>query len=159
MNNHAQTYNNLIQNFGDTLQNTSMDTEKNHCMTANQITVVNFDAFKDSIVRRFGLSESPKSCDALCYINGQFFLIEFKNGKMNKHEIRGKIFESLLLLTEELGVTINYTRNNLTFILVYNDSAQERHFIDSALSQKAKIKEILFGLDSFEEFILKKFLQ
>jgi hypothetical protein len=125
-------------------------------MTTNQIIVVNFDTFKDSIVRRFGLSESPKSCDALCYINGQFFLIEFKNGKMNKHEIRGKIFESLLLLTEELKVTINYTRDNLTFILVYNDSAQGRHDIDSALSRKAKINDILFGLDGFERLYFKK---
>jgi hypothetical protein len=105
MNNHEQTYNNLVQNFGTTFQETSMDTENNVYMTTNQITVVNFDTFKESIVRKFGLSESPKSCDALWYINGQFFLIEFKNGNINrnkKHEIRGKIFESLLLLTEEL---------------------------------------------------------
>jgi hypothetical protein len=125
-------------------------------MTTNQFTVVNFDAFKENIVRKFGLSKSPKSCDALCCINGQFFLIEFKNGKMDKnkvYEIRGKIFESLLLLTEELGVTINYTRNNLTFILVYNDSV--RHSINSSLSRKAKINDILFGLDSFEKIYFK----
>jgi hypothetical protein len=125
-------------------------------MTTNQNQVVNFDNFKDDIVRRFGLSESPKSCDALCYINGHFFLIEFKNGKINKHEIRGKVFESLLLLMEELEVTINYTRNNITFILVYNDSAPGRHDIDIVLSQKAKRNDILFGLDSIERLYFKK---
>ncbi|MDR0704694.1 MAG: hypothetical protein LBF88_06850 [Planctomycetaceae bacterium] len=86
-------------------------------------------------------------------------MIEFKNGQMNKskiHEIRGKIFESLLLLTDELGVTINYTRNNLTFILVYNDLAQGRHAIASALSRKSKINDILFGLDRFERVYFKK---
>ncbi|MDR0338039.1 MAG: hypothetical protein LBI18_13215 [Planctomycetaceae bacterium] len=85
-------------------------------------------------------------------------MIEFKNGKINKHEIRGKIFESLLLLTEELEVTINYTRNNLTFILVYNDSAQGRHDIDSSLSRKAKLTDVLFGLDCFERIYFKKVL-
>ncbi|MDR2441504.1 MAG: hypothetical protein LBE12_19250 [Planctomycetaceae bacterium] len=153
MNNYVQKYNELIQDFGDTLKNTSLDIANTCYMTMNTTAVVNFDNFKRSIAKKLHLPATPKSCDTLCYENGQFFLIEFKNGKIGKaeiHQIREKIFESLLLLTEKLNVTIDYTRKNLTFILVYNDSAQGRHKINSHLSQKAKTTCTHFGLTNFK---------
>jgi hypothetical protein len=47
-------------------------------------------------------------------------LIEFKNGvidDLKNYEIKVKIFETLLILTERLGKTIQFTRNYVTFIL------------------------------------------
>jgi hypothetical protein len=176
MENLVQTYDELIRDFGDTFEQVSCDADNSSYMTSNKIKVVNFDKFKESVVRKFSLKNSPKSCDALWYADKQFYLIEFKNGKVDKiqtHEIRGKIFESLLLLTEKLEATINFTRQKLTFIFVYNDeSARWRHDINNSLAKKAKTDNSPFGfnifkkiyfndvleknIDEFEEFIVTK---
>jgi hypothetical protein len=73
-------------------------------------------------------THDAKSCDALYRSNNaHWFLIEFKMGNIDNtkiYEIRGKVFESLLLLTEQLDETICFTREYCTFILVYNNGRQ-----------------------------------
>jgi hypothetical protein len=103
-------------------------------MTKCQKEVVAFDAFKKDIVQKKKWKDSPSSCDALYRHDAKtWFLIEFKNGQLeyfkdNRQpdttkflEIIRKLFESLFLLTKELGQTIDFTHKNLVFVLVYNE--------------------------------------
>lgn len=126
-------YAQMLDEFGDTLEQVSKDSAeevnpqgRGVFMTSCKKKVVNFDKFKDSVAARYALKNSPNSCDAL-YMKSEneWFLIEFKNGRIDKEKIfqvRGKIFQSLLLLTEKLAKTICFTRENLNFIFVYNEN-------------------------------------
>lgn len=119
--NDLTTYNNLLGDFRCTLKETSEDASNNVFMTSSQEDVVNFDKFKDSFFQN-DKDPRPKSCDALYrYTDGTWFLIEFKNGRIENQQVIRKFFESLLLLTQKLGVTIDFTRLNLVYILVYNE--------------------------------------
>jgi hypothetical protein len=129
----SDIYYQMLDKFGDTLEQLSKDTDEEAkpkgrgvFMTSSKKKAVNFDKFKDSITAHYALSISPNSCDALyMQSENEWFLIEFKNGRIDKEkvfQIRGKIFQSLLLLTEKLDKTIGFTRDNLNFILVYNEN-------------------------------------
>jgi hypothetical protein len=73
-------------------------------MTDSLLEVVNFDAVKDHYITSLKLSTVPKSKDALLVKSDRkSIFIEFKNGCVNKKEefdIRKKIYDSLLLLTD-----------------------------------------------------------
>ena len=131
----AGIYQQMLSEFGEPLEQTSKDSDEEAnpkgrgvFMTSSQEKVVNFDKFKESIAAKFSLAASPNSCDALYMPSeNEWFLIEFKNGNIDKEkvfQIRGKIFQSLLLLTEKIDKTICFTRENLNFILVYNETVQ-----------------------------------
>jgi hypothetical protein len=160
----ADIYQQMLDEFGDTLEQTSKDSDEEAYpkgrgvfMTASRQKVVNFDKFKESIVRKYGLSDSPNSCDAL-YMRpeNEWVLMEFKNGTIDKktiHQIRGKIFQSLLLLTEKLKTTICFTRKNMTFILVYNENA--RIEIGNSLGKLSGTHFSPFGLNSLQKLYFK----
>jgi hypothetical protein len=164
----ADIYNQMLDKFGATLKRLSIDSDEKKnpkgrgvFMTSCKTKAVNFDRFKDSIARKYELSTCPRSCDAL-YLRpeNEWFLIEFKNGKINKFEIRGKIFESLLLLTEKLDKTIAFTREKLTFILVYNkDTAKidaARIGLGNQLFKNSNSKFFPFGLDGMKKLYFKE---
>jgi hypothetical protein len=101
-----KTYSDMLACYGETLEKTSEDTNKplsERFMTSCKKVVVNIDKFKSGFVKDMGLSQVPMSCDTLCMISpDEFFLIEFKNGiidDIKNHEIKVKIFETLLILT------------------------------------------------------------
>jgi MoaA/NifB/PqqE/SkfB family radical SAM enzyme len=163
----AGIYQQMLREFGDTLKYTSKDSDEEAnpkgrgvFMTPSQERVVNFDTFKKSIAAKFALKDSPKSCDALYMpAENEWFLIEFKNGSIDREkvfQIRRKIFESLLLLTEKLDKTICFTRENLSFILVYNETIP-RIEIGKSLSNLAGNSQFFpFGLDSFKKLYFKE---
>jgi hypothetical protein len=153
-------YQQMLTEFGDTLEKTSED--NGTFMTASQKKVVNFDEFKSSVAAKYGVRNTPNSCDALyMHARNEWFLIEFKNGKLNQRDIyqlRGKILQSLLLLTEKLKKTILFTRANLDFILVYNRNKKHSARIHTGycLNKLAKTKFFPFGLDGLEKLYLKE---
>jgi hypothetical protein len=165
-----EIYNRLLARFGNTFEKISEDInikDSNKYMTSSQKLVINFDHFKNDFVSKMALSNVPLSCDALYMVSpNDLFLIEFKNGKIDsnlKYEIKVKIFESLLLLSEELNETIQFTRTNVTFILVYNekinqqvpeDSGKER--IKRAIWGLAHSYEAYLGIERFEKLYFKK---
>jgi ribosomal protein S17E len=164
-------YNELISNFPDTLEKTSEDVNKSTVdkyMTLCKKTVVNVDKFIYDFVKNMSLTSIPKSCDALYMTpENEYFMIEFKNGKIEakiNYEINVKILESLLMLSEKFTETIAFTRNNMNFILVYNENIEhgQEQYDNTRVSQvsvhvfkRAHISIIRFGLHRFKKLYFK----
>ena len=164
-------YNDMLNKFPSTMKEASEDNSKSSVdryMTLSGIPVVKFDAFKDAFIKNMALTGTPLSCDVL-YMTAQneLFLIEFKNGKIEarkNQDIKIKIFESLLMLSEEFSRTIEFTRDNLELILVYNENANHgpKELADTGLNaikmivcNLAHIRMIRFGLHRFKKLYFK----
>jgi len=142
-------------------------------MTESNLEVIDFDAVKREYMRGIISSESPTSCDALFVDNrGKYYLIEFKSGYISKtksYEIWLKILDSMLIALDILNKGISFSREAMSFILVYNEgknpqdafgdgmqvsdsrTAIAEHFIE----RKAKKKYIRFNLERFEKLYFK----
>ena len=165
-------YDDMLKKFPDTLKNTSKDKNKHSddkYMTMCETMVVNFDIFKNEFVKNLKLQTPPRSCDALYMTkNNELFMIEFKNGiiqALKNYKIKTKIYESLLILCEKIFQTIEYTRNNLSFILVYNENVKHgqeqyedtgKYKIIKHLNDKADEQIIRFGLTHFKKLYFKE---
>jgi hypothetical protein len=152
----------MLGDYGETLEKTSEDVNKSPAerfMTSCKKIVVNIDKFKSDFVKNMRLSQVPKSCDALCMTSpDEFFLIEFKNGiidDLKNYEVKTKIFETLLLLTEKLDRTIQFTRENLTFILVYNEDVSHKFYIHGRVFSRTADFKLDMGLARFEKIYFK----
>lgn len=92
-------------------------------MTDSTIQAINFDKVKTRYTNSLGLSEeSAKSVDALVTLANVPTFIEFKNGKMKneKRTVKDKLRDSLLMYCDITETTISDSRENVDFILVYN---------------------------------------
>jgi hypothetical protein len=142
-----------------TLKETSKDDHDDNnveYMTTSELSAVNFDLVKKKYKEILFLPEAPKSCDALYYNESEEdYLIEFKNGKVDKRDVEQKIFESLLVLTDIVNQNISYTRENLSFILVYNKTKNPKMFILSNISNKANKKPNALTLERFRRLYFK----
>ena len=161
-----------IKKYGDkaitTLKEASFDSINNEYMTDSAIKVYNFDKIKDEYIKEnFNkcIAEDFKSNDALYYNNEKFFFIEFKNGciekQSEKEKLRSKIAESLLILTDILQENLNFTRQNCSYILVYNKKKNtklekkknsSKTAIGKNLSKKAKQEHSIVPM--FKKYIL-----
>ncbi len=164
--------NNILQEYKCTLKEASKDPANNEFMTQSTLEVINFDAVKDEYCKDLCLKEPPKSNDALFINNNNYYFIEFKNGKVEGKDIfdiRQKNFDSLLILTDIICKGISFTRQNLTYILVYNEKKNTfdneqiqdpppsiigigKHFAETT----AKENYIRFGLDKFKKLYFKE---
>ena len=118
-------YSQLLANCRATFKDTSYDPTHKEYMTESPVIAVNFDQAKNDYVEDLRLPESPKSCDALYFHhNGTYYLVEFKNGGIDNlkcYEIKMKILDSLLILLDQMNKTVSFSRENLSYILVYNE--------------------------------------
>ena len=122
---------NILKNEITSLKETSkylkdQEDRADYYMAASMLEVVNFDSVKSKYVEKLAVPETPTSVDAF-YVasDGNMYLIEFKSGGLAKRkivEVKLKIFDSLLLLTDILQCNISETREQLNFILVYNET-------------------------------------
>ena len=98
-------------------------------MTESELTAVCFDDVKDEYVELLGMSEIPKSNDALFDEgNGTLVFVEFKSGHIDSQKqfaIRKKIYDSTLIFTDITSTGISYMREQMKYILVYNDAANK----------------------------------
>ena len=143
-------------------------------MTNSEIQVINFDKVKDCYIKDMSLTGKPCSNDAL-YIgkNSKIFFVEFKNGNLEKNKqkifnVYNKIYDSLLIFNDIVHQNISFCRENLYFILVYNESkncSEEREtkqedspkaMISKRIHNKAKKKFVRFGLEKFEKIYFKE---
>lgn len=165
----------IFKNNLSTLKETSKDIHDGvDFMTESEIEVVNFNGVKNDYIKDLHVSDTPKSNDAL-YVGkeNKLVFIEFKNGKINdikEFDIRRKIFDSLLILMDIIKETAAFTRNHLTYILVYNEERNSQNqknstnvqdsksklFIGSHFAHKGGKKFIRFDLEKFEKLYFKE---
>ena len=155
-----------VTSFAETSKDTDSDEVK--YMTHSEIKVVNFDEVKNEYIRDMKLPITPCSNDAL-YVDAdkKYYLVEFKNGKMNKlkiYNVQNKIYDSLLIFCDIVNQNISFCRENVSFILVYNEGKnpleegkQEnpRVAIGKYFSAKANKKFIRFDLEKFRTLYFK----
>ncbi|HIW59551.1 MAG TPA: hypothetical protein H9880_06670 [Candidatus Anaerobutyricum avicola] len=150
------------------------DGEEPGYMTDSQIQVINFDKVKDGYIKNLALSNTPCSNDALYFgKDNKIFFVEFKNGVLDERPRRNfnickKIYDSLLIFNDIVNKNISFCRENLYFILVYNENKNKREackteqeesskaIISKKIHKKAKKKFIRFGLDRFEKLYFKE---
>lgn len=153
-----------------TLEYASKDKESGDdvYMTHSQIMVTDFDKVKDEYTKIFKLNNHPASNDAL-YIksDSESVFIEFKNGDINKFNIRKKIYDSVLIFTDLVDCTISDTREHMEYILVYNSDknsdpktkyleSKNRDDIGKILLGYGRKELIKFGLEMFEGYCFKE---
>lgn len=138
---------NAFQIFVDhpsNLKETSIDKRdgKAQYMTLSTREAVNFDGVKEEYVKSLGVSEIPKSNDAL-FDDGKGYLVfvEFKNGFMDRPKqfaVRKKVYDSALVFTDITSTGISYMRDHMKYILVYNETANQDNDLDEELKKKRK---------------------
>lgn len=105
------------------LREISTDDAHDEVMTQLGLPTYNFDKVKCLYTNRLLKSEeSCSSCDGVLWNKNLKVLIEFKNGnKIQKKDIHLKILNSLLLLCDINSCSISDFRDELIYILVYNE--------------------------------------
>ncbi|GMQ58652.1 hypothetical protein AN1V17_30470 [Vallitalea sediminicola] len=159
----------LLKRNISTLKETSKDNHDgdDFYMTQSSLPVIDFDKVKDEYICDISISEIPKSNDALYIKDEHLVFIEFKNGQVKgkkQFDIRLKIFDSLLIITDIINKGISYTRKNMDYILVYNDDKnflfEKKENIQDSFSRDEITKRIhglankeliRFGLERFQK--------
>lgn len=155
----------IFKNSISTLKETSKDESKdrngivtNKYMTKLEFNVINFDKVKEKYIKNYKMANEIKSVDTLIFEKNLDIFVEFKNGdityykktkdcknekqlldKLMGYVIDWKIRDSLLIYCDLLNKTISYTRENLDFILVYNeDKNKDRDNLKKKIINLAK---------------------
>lgn len=125
------------ERYWETIKQCSLDnrSKKRHeFMCTNEKKIINFDILKEDYAKEMNSGKMPtnlmKSNDGLYIKDSKYFFVEFKNGKLLKpdnkknknkiNEIRLKMSDSSLILSDITGMSVEEMRNNVTYILVYN---------------------------------------
>ena len=169
----------ILENNMSNLKETSIDKRDSSnikYMTSSECKAINFDNVKNDYIKDLNLSVIPKSNDAL-FINknNQLVFVEFKNGFMDnekKFAIRKKIYDSIIILTDILNVGISKLRDNMEYILVYNENVnvneqevqKKNQYIQSSKSYNSFAKSlgklandeyVCFGVNIFKNYCFK----
>lgn len=152
------------------LRQTSLDVTSDEYLTDLDIQVYNFDDIKEAYVSDVRVSLSSiastfRSNDALYNKNGKLIFIKFKNGCITsgraKEEIRSKISESLLILSDILDSTLKEIRNICYYVLVYNKEKNElfenqrrypTYLLGNRLAHLAGANFLINGFDRYRVF-------
>ena len=145
------------------LGNCSFDSEHNERMCESDLQVINFDKVKTSYCNQRGLTEEKAhSVDAI--VNGPddyTCMIEFKNGKIKnaRENVQLKLRDSILILCDLCHCNISNTRENLIFVLVYNDERsnlgwETKRYIGMKTLSTGPVK--FWDLGKAEGFLVRK---
>ena len=167
-----------------TLEQTSEDDNNGEHMTKSQLKVINFDSVGGKkYTKNNNLSIQLKTNDVLFLHNDErYTFIEFKNGKLlNKSnridikklkDIELKILNSMFVLGDIEGKSLNTLKEITNYILVYNEeknSPNEKnsiseignYFVNQGSSLSVgentldKDEIICFGLEKFKDYCFK----
>lgn len=151
-----------FSNHFSSLQETSIDKNtdsKNgqpQPMIFSTRKAVNFDRVKEEYIKekKLCLSEIPKSNDVL-FDDGKGFLVfvEFKNGFVDyktKLALHKKIYDSILIFSDITSIGISEMREQMKYILVYNDNKNRENNPDKELQDK--LKSTVQPSSSFDAF-------
>ncbi|WP_455041450.1 hypothetical protein [Leptotrichia buccalis] len=170
-----------------TLKQTSKDDNNEEYMTESQIKVINFDSVGgDKYTRNNNLSIQLKTNDVLFLHNDErYTFIEFKNGKLldksNRIDIKKlkdielKILNSMFVLGDIEGKSLNTLKEITNYILVYNEDKNlpneknsileiGNYFVNQGSSLSVgentfdKDEIICFGLEKFKGYCFKMYI-
>lgn len=150
----------------ETLKETSWDDDNDIYVSSSDLEVYNFDKVKKKYYEDSNLDKGVMiaSCDAL-YIHNEteIYLIEFRNAALSilaegtkKREIKDKNIDSLFIYQDIVCCGISQTRENVHFILVYDDAKTEIRNKQRVRSGQ-KIKEL--DLSKYEGICYKRCLK
>ena len=98
-----------------------LEEDKRYCIeptsSAGSVQAVNFDAVKD-YWRNGKFMFKGKSADALIVDGVEYYLIEFKTGRIDTAESLRKAYDSAMALVEYNILTWDQCKQHLTFVLV-----------------------------------------
>lgn len=155
----------ILEENKSTLQETScygLSPNKQY-MTNSSLVAINFDNVKKDYIESLHLSETPKSNDAL-YLkkDGNLLFVEFKSGTINKsimHDLRRKIYDSVLILGDILDQGISCMRENLDYILVHNEGAfggpTSYNILVENINKNANVELVYGGLNAFKGYCFR----
>lgn len=160
----------IFNNNISTLKETSHDTTGECFMTNSKKDVIDFDKVKEDYLLQFEKNFKVLCSNDALLINAtdKATFIEFKNGNLKRDtkNLREKITHSLLIFTDITQTTVSFTRENLNYILVYNESknqdistmqsSQNRTKIASSVSKLGNKKLIRFNLEYCEKLFFNK---
>ena len=120
-----------MQKTVNTLKQTSYDSANDDYMSNIDYQVIDFDKVKDKYLKSLdgGPCQKCLSNDALFQVGDQWYFIEFKNGVITiqiDDEIKTKIYDSLLIFLEIIDEHIDYSREKVNYILVFNSDYIDR---------------------------------
>lgn len=161
-----------LEDFKNTLKEISLDKDNKEYMTSSKLEAIDFDKVKNEYTSSLKLNEFPYSNDAL-FIDKEnnMIFIEFKNGEISQdvnYKLRLKIYESLLILLDIINENISFSREKISYILVYNEDKKhsskfydrtKREGIESIknkISSLAKEEIVRFDLKKYEDIYFKK---
>lgn len=154
----------IFKNNLETLEELSKDNNQKDSvsyMVNLKERAIDFDEIKRKYANSFGITEEVLgSVDAVLSVDNKVYFIEFKNGEIaakTKKDIKKKIYSSLLIFLDIIKNNLDYARNNIEFILVYNEDKNDtgKNKIDSALNAKRKNEEPLFGMNMLKKIFFK----
>lgn len=93
-------------------------------MTSSTAQAIEFDTFLEDYLKAiYAKAAKTNSVDAFCLLDGKYCLIEFKNGEIDKEQVRNKITSSVSSIVFKDNISPEYFRDNSMFILVYNKNS------------------------------------
>ena len=160
--NVIETLPDILKNNMCTMKRASLDDTNRVYMCDSLLKVIHFDKVPNEYSKGRGWNRVPKSNDAL-YIDtyGNWYFIEFKNGKVYKDDIYRKIYDSLIMLWEkEILPDIDFVRDNVHYILVYNgkmygriQESPSRTETYNYFGRMSKKEERLFEIEKLEQYL------
>ena len=160
--NVIETLPDILKNNMCTMKRASLDDTNRVYMCDSLLKVIHFDKVPNEYSKGRGWNGVPKSNDAL-YIDtyGKWYFIEFKNGKVYKDDIYRKIYDSLIMLWEkEILPDIDFVRDNVNYILVYNgkmygriQESPSRTETYNYFGRLSKKEERLFEIEKLEQYL------
>lgn len=136
------------------IKETSYDDAQNQYMTESDLEVIDFDKVKEEYIENLKLTEPPKSCDSLFFLDSnKKVFIEFKNGKVELFDVRKKIYDSILIYSDLTQCGISKTREEIKYILVYNYDANKNN--RSYISDSSRNIQETEGFKVFSDFVSK----
>lgn len=142
---------------------------------------INFDEVVKDYTEFYKLSQTPSSNDGFVWEkSGRIYFVEFKNGNLQKssekHKIKTKIYDSILILMDIADISLESMRETVEYILVYNEekgrsfleneeknassNSQSLHNLANSIyktkkNQGQQKELILFGLEKFQNYCFK----
>ena len=130
---HDDFFQNAIDSFKDASDS----------MIDYQDSVINFDTVKTNYCKSYASSDKASQSVDVLILNKQdkIVFIEFKNGKINdrnkRSRLKSKLRDSILIFNDINRLDLDFSRNNVEYILVYNQ-AENRSSVSEQQSQQIR---------------------